>query len=138
LPVRLLGISIDAPAASFRSKVIALAREAAQLAGLVFSEEELSSRMEVTDQFLGGGYAIVGELERDAIRLAARQEGLLLDPVYTARAFGGLCALLLQPSWRAELLAAAARDTSSPGRLPRVLFWHTGGVAALSAFSSVL
>ncbi len=73
----------------------------------------------VEDRFIGEGYARVGTLEREAIRLLARLEGLLLDPVYTARAFGGLVQLIREGRWR---------------RGQRVLFWHTGGIPALWAF----
>jgi len=59
---------------------------------------------------------VVGELEREAIRTMARAEGILLDPVYTGRAFGGLLDLI-------------RRGVFAPGE--RVLFWHTGGTAGL-------
>jgi 1-aminocyclopropane-1-carboxylate deaminase/D-cysteine desulfhydrase-like pyridoxal-dependent ACC family enzyme len=85
------------------------------------SREQL--RVEVNANYLGGGYAVVGDLERDAIRTVARVEGLLLDPVYTGRAMGGLIDLVR----RREFI-----------RGQNVLFWHTGGVAALSAFSESL
>ena len=55
-----------------------------------------------------------------ALRAVARTEGLLLDPVYTGRAFGALMALI-------------RRGVIGKGQ--RVLFWHTGGAAALSAFA---
>ncbi len=56
--------------------------------------------------------------EREAIGLFARQEGVLLDPVYTGRAAAGLIDLV-----RKGFFAPSAR----------VLFWHTGGQAALFA-----
>ena len=52
----------------------------------------------VSADYLGGGYGVVGDLEREAIRLMARAEGVLLDPVYTGRAFGGLLDLLRRPN----------------------------------------
>lgn len=61
--------------------------------------------------YLGAGYGVVGEVERTAIARMARHEGILLDPVYTGRAFGAV---------------QAGAD--------RVLFWHTGGAAALFAY----
>lgn len=67
-----------------------------------------------------GDYGVVGEPEREAIRLTARTEGVLLDPVYTGRAMAGLI------------------DMIRRGRLTRndrVLFWHTGGTPALFAHS---
>jgi L-cysteate sulfo-lyase len=66
---------------------------------------------------------VLGEPEREAIGLAARTEGLLLDPVYTGRAMAGLVDLVR----RGEL---TARET--------VLFWHTGGAVALHAYGEAL
>ena len=73
--------------------------------------------------YRGGGYGVVGDVEREAIHLMARNEGILLDPVYAGRAFGGLV------------------DQISTGRFRRnetVLFWHTGGAPALFAYAKDL
>ena len=40
--------------------------------------------------YTGKGYKVIGDMEREAIRLVAKYEGVLLDPVYTGRAMGGL------------------------------------------------
>lgn len=77
----------------------------------------------VNNDYLGGGYGVVGDLEREAISLMAKVEGLLLDPVYTGRAFGGLLDML-------------RRRTFSPAET--VLFWHTGGAPALFAYAADL
>ena len=59
----------------------------------------------------------------EAVGLAARFEGLLLDPVYTGKTFSGLVAMVrdgrFQPS-------------------DNVLFWHTGGIPALFAYREAL
>lgn len=73
--------------------------------------------------YKGEGYGVVGALERDAIRLLARTEGIVLDPVYAGRAFGALLDLIRQ------------------GVFPReetVLCWHTGGAPALFAYAREL
>ena len=75
------------------------------------------------DGYLGGGYAVMGEPEREAIRLMARHEGILLDPVYTGRAMAGLIDLVR----RGEI-----------GKDETVLFWHTGGSPALYAYADEL
>jgi L-cysteate sulfo-lyase len=98
-----------------------LVNDAANLANAGVATSDL--RVDVNADYLGGGYSIVGDLERDAIRTVARTEGLLLDPVYTARAMGGLIDLI-------------RRGTVE--RKEKILFWHTGGTAALSAFADVL
>jgi D-cysteine desulfhydrase family pyridoxal phosphate-dependent enzyme len=67
---------------------------------------------------IGPGYAIADARTIDALKLAAKTEGLVLDPVYTGKAMAALvtCA-------RAGRLARARR----------VCFWHTGGQPALFA-----
>lgn len=70
--------------------------------------------------YLGAGYGVVGSAERDAITRLAHSEGILLDPVYTGRAFAGLLDLV-----RRGRFAAAAT----------VLFWHTGGTPALFPYA---
>ncbi len=113
---RILGISVDPQADALKRTLAGLATATAEHLGLrlSFAPEDF----DVNDRYLGGGYGVVGELEREAIRLAARTEGLLLDPVYTGRAFGGLLDLIRQGAFSPE---------------ERVLFWHTGGTAGLFA-----
>jgi len=77
----------------------------------------------VVDDYLGAGYGVVGELEREAIRLVARLEGLILDPVYTGRAMGGLLDMI-------------RRGVIGPDET--VLFWHTGGMPALFTYVDAL
>jgi D-cysteine desulfhydrase family pyridoxal phosphate-dependent enzyme len=113
---RILGISVDLPADPLRRRMAELATATADYLGLplAFAPEDFA----VEDGYRGGGYGVISDLEREAIRLLARTEGLLLDPVYTGRAFGGLIDLI-------------RRGVFSPQE--RVLFWHTGGVAGLFA-----
>jgi 1-aminocyclopropane-1-carboxylate deaminase/D-cysteine desulfhydrase-like pyridoxal-dependent ACC family enzyme len=113
---RILGISVDLPADPLRRRMAELATATADHLGLplTFAPEDFA----VEDGYRGGGYGVINDLEREAIRLLARTEGLLLDPVYTGRAFGGLIDLI-------------RRGVFSPQE--RVLFWHTGGVAGLFA-----
>ena len=113
---KVLGISVDEPADVLKARVAALATATADLLAerLKFSPDEVL----VEDSYLGGGYGVLGEPEREAIRLFARNEGLLLDPVYTGRSAAGLIDLIRK------------------GFFPRgetVLFWHTGGTVALFA-----
>ena len=116
-----LGISVDHPAESLQTQVAALATATATHIGLdALSVADLVS---VNDDYVGEGYARVGETEREAIHMMAQIEGVLLDPVYTGRAFGGLIDLI---RWGAFT------------RGQRVLFWHTGGTAALPAFADRL
>jgi hypothetical protein len=78
---------------------------------------------------------VVGDLERDAIRLLARSEGILLDPVYTGRAFGGLLDILRQ---RPEAFLRPFGSGEAHFDTRTILFWHTGGMPALFAYAGEL
>jgi len=123
-PGRVLGISIDSSEAELKARVTEIAHESAKIAHCAVEvASTLAPMVRVNADYLGGGYSVVGELERDAIRTVARLEGLLLDPVYTGRAMGGLIDLIRR---------------GAIAKTERVLFWHTGGTAALSAFADKL
>ncbi|MEZ4769782.1 MAG: D-cysteine desulfhydrase family protein [Caldilineales bacterium] len=77
----------------------------------------------VHDEYLGGGYGVLGAAEREAIGLLARSEGLLADPVYTGRALAGLLDLIRRGRFRAD---------------ETVVFWHTGGLPAIFAYEDGL
>lgn len=72
------------------------------------------------DRFVGAGYGLPTAGGLDAIRAVALGEGVLLDPVYTGKAFAGL-------------LAAGAEGRFRPGQT--VVFVHTGGMPGLFAYA---
>jgi len=118
---KLIGIGIDKGASGdvpFAEHVLQLANATAERLGIAsrFSASDLTIR----DDYLGDGYGVVGELERRAIRTVAQTEGILLDPVYTGRAMGGLIDMI-------------ERGELSPEQ--SVLFWHTGGIPALFPYA---
>jgi 1-aminocyclopropane-1-carboxylate deaminase/D-cysteine desulfhydrase-like pyridoxal-dependent ACC family enzyme len=73
----------------------------------------------IENAYVGQGYAIPWEPCQDAIRRLARLEGILLDPVYTGKAFTGLLDLI---------------QHGEIGQDEPVIFLHTGGLPALFAF----
>ncbi len=113
---KILGISVDEPADALMVLVAELATETAKFIGepWTFSAGEIL----VNDAYTGGGYAVMGEPEIEAIRLFAKKEALILDPVYTGRAAAGLI----------DLIRKGFFDPTET-----VLFWHTGGGPALFA-----
>jgi D-cysteine desulfhydrase family pyridoxal phosphate-dependent enzyme len=66
-------------------------------------------------------YGVPSDLCREAIRRLARTEGILLDPVYTGKAFGGML----------DLIEKGRLGSNEP-----IIFLHTGGLPALFAFES--
>jgi 1-aminocyclopropane-1-carboxylate deaminase/D-cysteine desulfhydrase-like pyridoxal-dependent ACC family enzyme len=121
LRAQLAGIAIDAPRSEVQEGVAAIAALLARRLGL--DVEVPAAEVVAHDGYLGGGYAVMGEPEREAIELVARSEGILLDPVYTGRAMAGLIDLVR----RGEI-----------GKGETVLFWHTGGSPALYAYADQL
>ena len=123
-PCQIVGINIDkdeAGEASFHQTIVSLASSAARLIGedCTFSDSDLTLNLD----YVGEGYGVVGALENEAISMTAQTQGILLDPVYTGKAMGGLI----------DMIRAGQFKPSD-----RVLFWHTGGAPALFAYSSAL
>jgi L-cysteate sulfo-lyase len=121
---QLHGLSIDKDNRErgiYEEEVAQIANECAQYIG---SGVRLAKQhTNVIYGYMGEGYGVVGKLERDAIRLMARCEGIILDPVYTGRAFGALVDLIRKGVFK---------------RGDTVLFWHTGGAPALFAYAKEL
>ncbi len=116
-----LGISIDQPLQNLQEMVAPIATGALELLGIsaaIGAEEVIANA-----DYLGAGYGIMGKPELEAIRLFARVEGILLDPVYTGRAAAGMIDLI-----RRGVI----------GKNETILFWHTGGIPALWAYAKEL
>ena len=118
---QLSAIAIDSPRDELQTQVAEIATATIRRLGLQmsFTREEVVAY----DGYLGAGYAIMGEPEQEAISLMARCEGILLDPVYTGRAMAGLIDLIRKGEF---------------GKDETIVFWHTGGSAALFAYAEQL
>jgi 1-aminocyclopropane-1-carboxylate deaminase/D-cysteine desulfhydrase-like pyridoxal-dependent ACC family enzyme len=109
--VRVLGVDVARPPRPHAERVPELAAETARLSGRPLPGFQLV----IADQ-TGPRYGAITKECRKAVQLAARTEGLVLDPVYTGKALAGLVA---------GVEAGRIRGT--------VVFWHTGGAPALFA-----
>lgn len=119
--IPLVGISVRRPSGEQGELVHGLAVRTTEL--LEASAPIARESVVVHDDWVGPGYAIpTGEMV-EAVRLLARLEGVLLDPVYTGKTMAGLIGLIRRGEW---------------GRGQRVLFLHTGGSPALYAYQDVL
>lgn len=121
LPYRVVGISVQQPADRMTPRIVDKARGAARL--LDAEASGLHVPAVVDDEYIGQAYGTPTDAGTEALKLLARQEGIILDPVYTAKALSGLIGWIRQ------------------GRLSRhdtVVFLHTGGAPALFAHGHLL
>ncbi|HEX6829150.1 MAG TPA: D-cysteine desulfhydrase [Burkholderiales bacterium] len=114
---RVIGISVEGKEAQQEEAVFRHAGAAAQALG---ARSPLPREaVEVLGGYYGPGYGLPCAEMKEALRLAARLEGLVLDPVYTGKAMAGLIGL-----------ARSGRFT----RDHTVVFLHTGGLPGLFAY----
>jgi D-cysteine desulfhydrase len=119
--VPITGISVRAPKAPQEEKILGLARATAELAGA--RSLPTADDVVVLDDYVGAGYSLPTDGMIEAVKLFARHEGVLLDPVYTGKAAAGLIDMVRRGAF---------------GRHENVVFLHTGGSPALYAYQDVL
>ena len=113
---KIIGISIKDNKSNQEERVLKLTRNSCDYMSCNPPKEE---DVIVFDDYVGPGYAMPTDGMRDALSLMATKEAILLDPVYTGKAFDGLINLVKKNYFNSS---------------DRVLFIHTGGSAALPAF----
>ncbi|MEV6903194.1 1-aminocyclopropane-1-carboxylate deaminase [Amycolatopsis sp. NPDC051372] len=117
-PRRILGIDASAKPAETRDQITRIAENTAELIGAPGIGDVL-----LDERYHAGVYGIPDESTLDAIRTAARLEGMITDPVYEGKSMAGLI------------------DLVRAGEIPResnVLYAHLGGQPAINAYTSVL
>ncbi len=134
------GLTLGARLTGFKGKVFGMSIDQVKTGGVAFPPDlvkianqaavRINSDIRLTEDdflvnydYLGAGYAVPGDLEWNAIKILARLEGILLGPVYTARAMGGLFDMI-------------KKGVIKKGET--VLFWHTGGTPELFAYAEDL
>ena len=114
LPV--MGVSVRQPRERQVAAVHGLTQKTLDLLG---GPSIPTSKILVDDGYVGEGYGIPADSTLEAISLTARQEGILLDPVYSAKGMAGLIGMVRDGFFKPS---------------DSVLFLHTGGSAALFAY----
>ncbi|WP_405947183.1 1-aminocyclopropane-1-carboxylate deaminase [Streptomyces prunicolor] len=117
---RVLGIDASAKPAETREQVARIAQGTAQLIGI--KRELTLDDVELDDRYHAGIYGIPDETTLEAMRLAARTEGMVTDPVYEGKSMAGMIDLVA----RGEIAADST-----------VLYAHLGGQPALNAYSAL-
>jgi 1-aminocyclopropane-1-carboxylate deaminase len=114
---RLVGVSIGLTGDKAEDLVLKIARTVAPQIGLK-AEDITKDDFEIHDDYVGPAYGVLDDPTEAGIKEVAETEGILLDPVYTGKAFTGL-------------LGMARKGAFTKGN---ILFCHTGGQPALSAY----
>ncbi|HEG1687547.1 TPA: D-cysteine desulfhydrase [Enterobacter cloacae] len=112
--VELIGVTVSRSVAAQKPKVLSLQQAVAE-------QLELKAKADILlwDDYFAPGYGTPNEEGMEAVKLLARLEGILLDPVYTGKAMAGLIDGIAQKRFKDE----------GP-----ILFVHTGGAPALFAY----
>lgn len=116
--IPVLGIGVRAPKDRQEANVFKLAEETAALLG---QPGRVTRERVVADcDYVGEGYGLIDQGVIDALTLAARLDGIVLDPVYSGKAMKGLIALARAGQFKGET----------------VVFLHTGGAQGLFGYQS--
>jgi L-cysteate sulfo-lyase len=119
--IPVLGVSVRAPREKQEENVFSLVNRTWQLIGA--RGEPSRDWVKVNSDYVGEGYGLPTEATLEALRLLARLEGILLDPVYTGKGMAGLIDLIRKGHF--------AKDD-------HIVFIHTGGSAGLFGYRQVL
>jgi D-cysteine desulfhydrase family pyridoxal phosphate-dependent enzyme len=119
--VKVVGISIGGAKAASQKNIAQISNDlaAALRLDIRFTAEEII----VFDDYVGGGYGILDRKTKEAIKVVAREQGILLDPVYTGKAMVGMMDLVKQGYFKPD---------------DEVVFLHTGGTPALFPYRDEL
>lgn len=119
----IISINVSAKDDSYLHKTADLANRSLELIGAADVHVDAYEDIHTDLNYYLPGYEIPNEQSSEAIRLLAREEGLLIDPVYTGKAFAGMLDYICSGKVKAG---------------SSVVFWHTGGATALFAEKEIL
>lgn len=121
--VEIISINVSAKDEAYPRRTAELAGRSLKLIGAFDVRVDAETDIHTDLGYYLPGYEMPNAASSEAIRLLAREEGLLVDPVYTGKAFAGM-------------LDYIRSGRVKPGS--RVVFWHTGGATALFAEKEIL
>jgi len=119
--VRVLGIGVRAPRDRQEENVHRLAEATADYVGVKGGISR--GAVEANCDYVGAGYGIPTDGMLEAVKMLARLEGVLLDPVYSGKAMAGLINLIRTKQFSAS---------------ENIVFLHTGGAVGLYGYTPVL
>jgi len=114
--INVIGISVKDKKIDQEHKVFNLAKKCCDYIKIPYPKRD---EIIVFDNYVGQGYGVPTEGMKEAVKLMATKEAILLDPVYSGKSFNGLVDLINKKYFK---------DTD------RLLFIHTGGAVSLHAY----
>ncbi len=117
---KVIGIDASATVPETREQITRIANRTAGMIGL--DRELREDEIILDDRYHGGVYGLADEATLDAMRLVARLEGMITDPVYEGKSMAGLIDLVR----RGEI-----------GPDSNVLYAHLGGQPAINGYASL-
>ena len=115
--IPVIGINVSRPKADQEELVYDLVQRTAKHVGV--NSAIPREAIVCFDQYVGPGYSLPTPAMAEAVRMLARLEGVLIDPVYTGKAMAGLIDLVRKSTFRKN---------------ETILFVHTGGSPALYVY----
>jgi len=119
--IPVIGINVSRPRDKQEKLVYELAKETAEHVGV--KSEIPADAVRCYDEYVGPGYSLPTPEMAEAVRMLARLEGVLIDPVYTGKAMAGLI----------DLVRKGTFDQKE-----NILFIHTGGSPALYVYMNYI
>jgi L-cysteate sulfo-lyase len=116
LDVNIIGISVLSDAETTKKRVESLINR------IIDDYQEVKAfepKINIDDSFMGEGYGILSSTVKTSLDMFAKMDGIILDPVYTAKAGVALMGMALNGDITAD---------------SHTVFWHTGGQPALYAY----
>jgi 1-aminocyclopropane-1-carboxylate deaminase/D-cysteine desulfhydrase-like pyridoxal-dependent ACC family enzyme len=110
-PTNVVGIAVARPPEELHAAIAGMLAGLASLTGTVVDPDAI----EIDGSWLGPGYGLPTDEADEAARLLARTEGILVDPIYTAKGLAGLVAAVRAGRWDGGM----------------IVFWHAGGAPGI-------
>jgi len=115
--IPVVGINVSRPKAAQEELVYDLVQKTAKHVGVASAIAR--EAVVCFDEYVGPGYSLPTPQMAEAVRMLARLEGILIDPVYTGKAMAGLIDLVRKGTFKKD---------------ENILFVHTGGSPALYVY----
>ncbi|KAJ5908572.1 hypothetical protein N7495_001254 [Penicillium taxi] len=116
------------PRSYHEERVLRFAKSAGLMIGLENESDISMDDVRLEDRFVGTAYGVLDAASKEALEIIAQKEGLILDPVYTAK----VARCMLQLTKEDEISTWACEHDSDT---VNILFIHTGGQTALGAYA---